>query len=95
MRKQESLLTSLHAAIAAGRISQSKEEQLWEAQRIVTLLKVSEKLLGGSLCLVGQLVPETGIILVFVEKLFRQMFFCLKASPQSAKILMDCCQLEF
>ncbi|RXG52470.1 hypothetical protein Avbf_16092 [Armadillidium vulgare] len=39
IQKQESLLASLHSAIAAGRISQKKEEQLWEAQRIVTLLK--------------------------------------------------------
>lgn len=40
--KQESLLGSLHAQIAAGKVSRRKEERLWEAQRIVTLLKVSE-----------------------------------------------------
>ncbi|XP_063598763.1 ralA-binding protein 1-like isoform X2 [Penaeus indicus] len=37
--KQESLLGSLHAQIAAGKVSRRKEERLWEAQRIVTLLK--------------------------------------------------------
>ncbi|XP_071513634.1 uncharacterized protein [Panulirus ornatus] len=39
MMKQESLLGSLHAQVAAGNVSRKKEERLWEAQRIVTLLK--------------------------------------------------------
>ncbi|XP_066985968.1 ralA-binding protein 1-like isoform X3 [Macrobrachium rosenbergii] len=37
--KQESLLGSLHSQMAAGNVSRRKEERLWEAQRIVTLLK--------------------------------------------------------
>ncbi|KAK4318471.1 hypothetical protein Pmani_010529 [Petrolisthes manimaculis] len=37
--KQESLLGHLHVQIAAGCVSRKKEESLWEAQRIVTLLK--------------------------------------------------------
>ncbi|KAK7073247.1 RalA-binding protein 1 [Halocaridina rubra] len=37
--KQESLLVSLHTQMAAGNVSRRKEERLWEAQRIVTLLK--------------------------------------------------------
>ena len=41
MNKQESLLNTLHAQVAAGHVSQRKEETLWEAQRIVTLLKVN------------------------------------------------------
>ena len=40
MMKQESLLGHLHAQVAAGNVSRRKEESLWEAQRIVTLLKV-------------------------------------------------------
>lgn len=43
--KQESLLGSLHAQVAAGCVSRRKEERLWEAQRIVTLLKVLHSLL--------------------------------------------------
>ncbi|CAL4069237.1 unnamed protein product, partial [Meganyctiphanes norvegica] len=39
IRKQESLLCSLHAQVTAGCITRRKEERLWEAQRIVTLLK--------------------------------------------------------
>lgn len=45
MMKQESLLGSLHAQVAAGNVSRKKEERLWEAQRIVTLLKVNIQLL--------------------------------------------------
>ncbi|XP_042220022.1 ralA-binding protein 1-like isoform X2 [Homarus americanus] len=39
MMKQESLLGYLHAQVARGNVSRKKEERLWEAQRIVTLLK--------------------------------------------------------
>ncbi|KAK8385068.1 hypothetical protein O3P69_012100 [Scylla paramamosain] len=39
MMKQESLLGHLHAQVAAGNVTRRKEESLWEAQRIVTLLK--------------------------------------------------------
>lgn len=39
MMKQESLLGNLHAQVARGNVSRRKEERLWEAQRIVTLLK--------------------------------------------------------
>ncbi|XP_069186767.1 ralA-binding protein 1 isoform X2 [Procambarus clarkii] len=39
MMKQESLLGNLHAQVAKGNVSRRKEERLWEAQRIVTLLK--------------------------------------------------------
>ncbi|XP_050739900.1 ralA-binding protein 1-A-like isoform X2 [Eriocheir sinensis] len=39
MMKQESLLAHLHTQVTAGQVSRSKEERLWEAQRIVTLLK--------------------------------------------------------
>ena len=44
LNKQESLLASLHSAVAAGRVSHKTEEQLWEAQRIHTLLKVRKKI---------------------------------------------------
>lgn len=46
MMKQESLLGHLHAQVTAGNVSRRKEESLWEAQRIVTLLKVRSDLLG-------------------------------------------------
>lgn len=39
LRKQESLLTQIHAEMNAGFISKKREEQLWEVQRIITQLK--------------------------------------------------------
>lgn len=39
LRKQESLLTQMHAEMNAGFISKKREEQLWEVQRFITQLK--------------------------------------------------------
>lgn len=39
LRKQESLLTQIHAEMNAGFVSKKREEQLWEVQRIITQLK--------------------------------------------------------
>lgn len=39
LRKQESLLSQIHAEMNAGFISKKREEQLWEVQRIITQLK--------------------------------------------------------
>lgn len=39
LRKQESLLSQIHAEMHAGFITQARDQQLWEAQRIVTQLK--------------------------------------------------------
>lgn len=41
LRKQESLLSQIHAEMNAGFVSKKREEQLWEVQRIITQLKVS------------------------------------------------------
>lgn len=40
LRKQESLLNQIHAEMHAGFITTARDQQLWEAQRIVTQLKV-------------------------------------------------------
>lgn len=42
LRKQESLLSQIHAEMNAGFVSKKREEQLWEVQRIITQLKVNE-----------------------------------------------------
>ncbi|XP_072933471.1 ralA-binding protein 1 [Epargyreus clarus] len=39
LRKQESLLAQVHAEMHAGFITHARDQQLWEAQRIVTQLK--------------------------------------------------------
>ncbi|KAJ2954837.1 hypothetical protein O0L34_g3151 [Tuta absoluta] len=39
LRKQESLLSQVHAEMHAGFITPQRDQQLWEAQRIVTQLK--------------------------------------------------------
>ncbi|XP_047034375.1 ralA-binding protein 1 isoform X1 [Helicoverpa zea] len=39
LRKQESLLNQIHAEMHAGFITPARDQQLWEAQRIVTQLK--------------------------------------------------------
>ncbi|XP_073959222.1 ral interacting protein isoform X2 [Choristoneura fumiferana] len=39
LRKQESLLSQIHAEMHAGFITAARDQQLWEAQRIVTQLK--------------------------------------------------------
>lgn len=39
LKKQESLLTQIHAEMNAGFISKEREELLWEVQRIITQLK--------------------------------------------------------
>lgn len=39
LRKQESLLNQIHAEMHAGFITHARDQQLWEAQRIVTQLK--------------------------------------------------------
>ncbi|XP_026735350.1 ralA-binding protein 1 isoform X1 [Trichoplusia ni] len=39
LRKQESLLSQIHAEMHAGFITPARDQQLWEAQRIVTQLK--------------------------------------------------------
>ncbi|KAL0868613.1 hypothetical protein ABMA27_008073 [Loxostege sticticalis] len=39
LRKQESLLNQIHAEMHAGFITNARDQQLWEAQRIVTQLK--------------------------------------------------------
>ncbi|CAH2095250.1 unnamed protein product [Euphydryas editha] len=39
LRKQESLLNQIHAEMHAGFITSARDQQLWEAQRIVTQLK--------------------------------------------------------
>lgn len=38
--KQEALLNQLHREMSEGFVCKSREEQLWEVQRIVTQLKV-------------------------------------------------------
>lgn len=40
LKKQESLLSQIHAEMNAGFISTTREELLWEVQRIITQLKV-------------------------------------------------------
>ncbi|KXJ82737.1 hypothetical protein RP20_CCG011470 [Aedes albopictus] len=42
LRKQESLLAQIHAEMNAGFVSKKREEQLWEVQRIITQLNVSD-----------------------------------------------------
>ncbi|KAL5274802.1 RALBP1 family protein [Megaselia abdita] len=39
LKKQESLLSQIHAEMNAGFISKKREEKLWEVQRIITQLK--------------------------------------------------------
>ncbi|XP_068619622.1 ralA-binding protein 1 isoform X2 [Battus philenor] len=39
LRKQESLLSQIHAEMHAGFVTSTRDQQLWEAQRIVTQLK--------------------------------------------------------
>lgn len=39
LKKQESLLTQIHAEMNAGFISKGREELLWEVQRIITQMK--------------------------------------------------------
>lgn len=39
LKKQESLLTQIHAEISGGFVTKKREEQLWEVQRIITQLK--------------------------------------------------------
>lgn len=39
LRKQESLLSQIHAEMNAGYVTKKREEQLWEVQRIITQLK--------------------------------------------------------
>lgn len=41
LKKQESLLSQLHAEMNAGFRSEHREELLWEVQRIITQLKVT------------------------------------------------------
>lgn len=45
LSKQESLLAQCHALMNAGYVNKTREEQLWEVQRIVTQLKRKNKLL--------------------------------------------------
>lgn len=40
LRKLESLLAQVHGEMNSGLAGQRREEQLWDAQRIVTQLKV-------------------------------------------------------
>lgn len=40
LAKQESLLLQIHMQMNAGFVTKSREEQLWEVQRIITQLKV-------------------------------------------------------
>ena len=40
LAKQESLLSQIHMQMNAGFVTKSREEQLWEVQRIITQLKV-------------------------------------------------------
>lgn len=40
LRKQESLLSQIHAEMNSGFISKKREELLWEVQRMITQLKV-------------------------------------------------------
>lgn len=40
LKKQESLLTTIHKEVNIGCISTEREELLWEVQRIITQLKV-------------------------------------------------------
>lgn len=47
LKKQESLLSQIHAEMNAGFISKAREEMLWEVQRIITQLKV---IFGVILC---------------------------------------------
>lgn len=40
LEKQESLLSQIHMQMNAGFVTKSKEEELWEVQRMITQLKV-------------------------------------------------------
>lgn len=40
LAKQESLLSQIHMQMNDGFVTKSREEQLWEVQRIITQLKV-------------------------------------------------------
>lgn len=40
LAKQESLLSQIHAIMNAGFVTKTREEQLWEVQRMITQLKV-------------------------------------------------------
>ncbi|KAK4008868.1 hypothetical protein OUZ56_013994 [Daphnia magna] len=44
LKKQESLLAQIHCEMSVGSVAKHREEQLWEAQRIVTQLKRQLKL---------------------------------------------------
>lgn len=41
LAKQESLLLQIHMLMNAGYVTKSREEQLWEVQRMITQLKVN------------------------------------------------------
>lgn len=41
LSKQESLLSQIHMQMNAGFVTKSREEQLWEVQRMITQLKVN------------------------------------------------------
>ena len=41
LAKQESLLSQIHMLMNAGYVNKSREEQLWEVQRMITQVKVS------------------------------------------------------
>lgn len=43
LAKQESLLSQIHMLMNAGYVNKSREEQLWEVQRMITQLKVDLK----------------------------------------------------
>lgn len=40
LAKQESLLAQIHMLMNAGYVNKTREEQLWEVQRMITQLKV-------------------------------------------------------
>lgn len=42
LSKQESLLSQIHMQMNAGFVTKSREEQLWEVQRMITQLKVHD-----------------------------------------------------
>lgn len=43
LAKQESLLSQIHMLMNAGYVNKSREEQLWEVQRMITQLKVNNE----------------------------------------------------
>ncbi|XP_054263725.1 ralA-binding protein 1 [Macrosteles quadrilineatus] len=60
LRKQESLLGQLHNEMLAGLCSKSREEQLWEVQRIITQLKRKLRVLERSAETSQRSVEEPG-----------------------------------